>query len=251
MNLLHVDNLSFSYPCTEILREICFDVKQGENLALLGVNGAGKSTLIKCLSRILHMQSGEVYFEGNPLSRMKSREIAQRIAYVPQRQEFNRTTVFDAVLLGRKPHMGWEVTSKDLALVEELLIKLSLDHLSLRDLDTLSGGELQKVSLARALAQEPKLLLLDEPTSNLDIRNQLEVTELLSKITREEGISAVVSMHDINLALRFAHRFIMLKDGKVHAFGGKEIITPDNIHTTYDVHVCVQEIKGRPLVIPL
>ena len=147
--------------------------------------------------------------------------------------------------------MGWEVGSGDLVLVKEILKKLSLDHLSLRDLDTLSGGELQKVSLARALAQQPKLLLLDEPTSNLDLRNQLEVTELLSTITKEEGISAVVSMHDINLALRFAHRFIMLKDGEVHAFGGKEIITPDNIHSTYKVDVCVEEIDGRPIVIPL
>lgn len=251
MSLLHVDQLSFSYPCSEILREISFDVKQGENVALLGVNGAGKSTLIKCLSRILHPQSGEVYVQGNALSTMKSREIAKRIAYVPQRQEFNRTTVFDAVLLGRKPHMGWEVGSGDLVLVKEILKKLSLDHLSLRDLDTLSGGELQKVSLARALAQQPKLLLLDEPTSNLDLRNQLEVTELLSTITKEEGISALVSMHDINLALRFAHRFIMLRDGEVHAFGGKEIITPENIHSTYKVDVCVEEIDGRPIVIPL
>lgn len=251
MNGLEVSRLSFSYPCAPILKEISFSLKKGDSLALLGVNGAGKSTLIKCLSKILQGQSGKITFDQKDIKEMKSRELAQSIAYVAQRQEFNRTTVFDAVLLGRKPHMGWEVCKKDFAVVEAVLKKLSLDHLSLRDLDTLSGGELQKVSLARALAQEPKLLLLDEPTSNLDLKNQLEVTDLLHFITREEGIAAIVSMHDINLALRFANRFLMLKNGRVHAFGGMEIITPENIHSTYDVHVVVKEMEGRPLVIPL
>jgi iron complex transport system ATP-binding protein len=191
-----------------------------------------------------------IFVEDRDLKQMKSIEIAQKIGYVPQTSENGFVTVFDAVLLGRKPYIKWDVSRKDIELTEEILKIMGLEEYSLRYINELSGGELQKVVIARALVQEPQILLLDEPTSDLDLKNQLEVMKILREVSGTKNIASVVVMHDINLALRYSDKFIILKDGQVFTSGGKEVITPEIIKKTYGVDVHVTNFEGIPVVIP-
>lgn len=249
--ILSVNGVQFSYNGKPVLENIQLAVEEGDFLAILGNNGAGKSTLLKCLNRILRPRSGTIMVEKEDLFRLSRLEIAKRIGYVAQRSESGRLTVFDAVLLGRKPHIKWDAAQNDLAIVREVLKVLGLEEFSLRYLDELSGGELQKVVLARALAQEPKVLLLDEPTSNLDLKNQLEVLKTVKGVVKTQSIAAVVVMHDLNLALRYANKFVFLKNNTVYACGGMDVMTPENIAVVYGVPVAVESLGGSPVVVPL
>jgi iron complex transport system ATP-binding protein len=249
--ILSVDKVEFSYSSRPVLRDIKFEVNRGELFSILGNNGAGKSTLLKCLNKILKPQAGRILIEKEDLFALSRREVARRMGYVAQRYESARFTVFDAVLLGRKPHIKWGTTARDLKIVRDVLQVLGMEELSLRYLDELSGGELQKVVIARALAQEPRVLLLDEPTSNLDLKNQFEVLRIVKKAARERNIAVVVVMHDLNLALRFADKFLLLKNGTIFACGGMEIMTPENIAGVYGVRVAVERLADIPVVVPL
>lgn len=249
--ILAVDGVEFSYSSRPVLRNIKFEVERGEFFAILGNNGAGKSTLLKCLNRVLKPQRGTILLEKSDLFSLSRREVARHLGYVAQRYESTRFTVFDAVLLGRKPHIKWGTTVRDLEVVRKVLAILGLEEFSLRYLDELSGGELQKVIVARALAQEPRVLLLDEPTSNLDLRNQLEVLKTVQRAVREQNLAAVVVMHDLNLALRFADKFLLLKNRTIFACGGMEIITPENIASVYGVPVAVERLANIPVIVPL
>ncbi len=182
---------------------------------------------------------------------MNLNELARRFGYVEQQRSGSRLTVFNAVLLGRKPYIQWDITQNDMVIAAQALETLGLTDYALRSLDELSGGELQKVVIARALAQEPEIFLMDEPTSSLDLKNQLEVLNLIRQITRERGIAAVVAIHDLNLALRYADRFILLKEKKIFAAGGPEVITPQNIESVYSVPVAITSLKGNQVVVPL
>lgn len=249
--ILSVNELAFDYPSRSVLQDISFSICKGTFLAVLGVNGAGKSTLLKCINRVLKPCAGTVLIQNEEAAKLTGREIARRIGYVSQRQEQVSTTVFDAVLLGRKPHIQWEASRKDLETTQKALNILELEDYSLRYLNELSGGEQQKVMIARALAQEPDLLLLDEPTSSLDLKNQLEVIRIIKNIVRNGHIGAVVSMHDLNLAIRFADKFILLKDGEIFAAGGIEVMTPENIERVYSTPVKIMEVEGIPVVVPV
>ena len=249
--ILSVSGVRFSYSSRPVLRDIEFSLKPGHVLGVLGVNGAGKSTLIKCLNRIHKPQAGWVLVEGENLMAMQGIEIAKRIGYVPQRHPETRLTVFEAVLLGRKPHMGWSMEAKDHALTEKIIRRMGIDHLAMRPVSELSGGEVQKVVIARALAQAPKVLLLDEPTSNLDLKNQLEVMGLIRTIVDTESLSAVVAIHDLNMALRFADLFLLLKNHTVMAMAGKDDLTSAMFEEVYGVRVTLQEFGGHTMVVPL
>lgn len=249
--ILNVDKISFSYPNKKVLDSISFSIDKGDCVAILGVNGAGKSTLLKCLNRILQTDEGCVYIENKNIKSMSQIEIAKSMGYVPQRANASRMTVFDTVLLGRKPYIKTDVTDEDLEIVNDILKQLSLEKYSLRYLDELSGGECQKVVIARALAQQPKILLLDEPTSSLDLKNQIEVLDFIQEIAKNRGISVIVIMHDLNLALRFADKFIMMKNNRVYALGGKDIITEKTIKEVYSVDVDIRNIDGKTVVIPI
>jgi iron complex transport system ATP-binding protein len=248
---LEVDGLRFSYNDHPVLAGIQFGLKPGEILAVLGVNGAGKSTLLKCLNRILRPKFGELSLGGRDLSRMSANDLARHFGYVPQNAGQESLTVFDAVLLGRKPHIRWAATDQDLEVVDRVLGLMGLSRLAQRSATQLSGGELQKVLIARALAQEPDVLLLDEPTSNLDLKNQIQVMNLVARAVREQGISAIVSVHDINLALRYAERFLLLKDGLVHSITTADQITSDVIRDVYGVNAILSRVGGRTVVVPL
>lgn len=218
-------------------------------LFILGPNGSGKTTLLKCLNNILKPQ-GSIYVEGLDLKRLSPLEVARKFGYVPQRGDVSALTVFDAILLGRKPYVKWEVSEEDIRIVEKTIKTLKIEHLALRRINELSGGELQLVLIARAFAQQPRYLLLDEPTNNLDIRNQIEVMNLVKKAVKENEISAIVTMHDINLALNFAEKILMLKNGEVFAFGGKEVINKETMLAVYGIKAKIVGYDGRVFVVP-
>lgn len=250
--MLEINNLEFSYRSSrKILEKIEFDVENGECVAILGNNGAGKSTMLKCLNKIIAPQKGTVAVNGTDLLQLSRLEIAKNTAYVAQKNEGSRITVYDAILLGRKPFIKLSPTKRDYEIVEGIIEKLNLEDMALRLIDELSGGELQKVMIARALAQEPKVLLLDEPTSSLDLKNQIEVLQLLQKITRENQIAVVIVIHDLNLALRYCDRFLFLKDSSVFCYGGMEVMTSENISEVYQVPVAVEHYQNQSIVIPL
>ena len=249
--MLEVKSLSFAYRCgRQILEDVSFSVPGGACLAVLGNNGAGKSTLLSCLAGLLRPRTGRVLVDGEDLLGMDAGRAARTVALVSQFAPASRLTVYDMVLLGRKPYLKWDFTAADRALTEEALERLDLSELALRYADRLSGGEGQKVQLARALVQQPRLLLLDEPTSSLDLRSQYEVLGLVSQLCRERGLTAVAVLHDLNLALRFCHRFLLLHGGRVYAQGDASVVSAKAIREVYGMEAAVRELDGVPVVLP-
>lgn len=249
---LTVNGLNFNYKAQQtVLNNLNFNVKRGELLAILGPNGAGKTTLLKCLNAIHKPKGGSVLIQDTNVFNLKPGEIAKLLGYVPQRIETASLTVFDAILMGRKPYLKWKVRDHDLKIVDAAIKRLSLENLALRSLDHLSGGELQKVSIARALVQEPEVLLLDEPTSSLDLKNQLDILRMVRKVVTGHNVSAVMTMHDLNTALRYADKFLFLKKGNICSCGGPECVTAEIIEEVYDVPVEIEIRKGKPIIHPL
>lgn len=248
--VLSVENLKFSYDDYLVLEDINFKIKPGDFVAILGVNGCGKTTLIKCLNRILKADEGIILVEDSNLKNLNSREVAKLMGYVPQHVEKGYLTVFDAVLVGRKPYIEWTLSKKDIEITKDILKLLDLDKYALRYINELSGGELQKVAIARALVQNPKILLLDEPTSGLDLKNQLEVMEIIKKVSKEDKISSIVIVHDLNLALRYCDKFIMMKEGNILVSGEMKDLNAENIQEVYGVNVIFGENDGIPYIIP-
>ena len=248
--MIHVQNVAFSYgKSAEILKDISFDLEQGHFLALLGNNGAGKSTLLKCINGILHRSGGVILVGERDVSQMRRNEIARTMAYVEQSNEASQFTVYDAVLMGRKPFIRVNPTKEDIAIAEQAMARMELQDFALRYIDQLSGGELQKVVIAWALAQQPKILLLDEPTSNLDLHNQHEVMHIMQEISQHDGIAVIVVIHDLNLALRYCDRFLLMQDGLVYNYGDNSVITDRSIYDVYHIRAGVTEIGGRKYVL--
>lgn len=249
--MLRVENIRACYRDGKVvLTDLGFSLGAGQILAILGPNGAGKTTLLRCINAMIKPREGIVLVEKADVFRMSHEEIARCIGYVAQHNQAGRMTVFDAVLLGRKPHIRWRVTKEDLAIANDALNELGLRHLSMRYMNELSGGELQRACIARALAQKPKILLLDEPINHLDPINQIEVMCLLRDIARDKKISSLVVTHDLNSALRFADSFIFLKQGRLLAAGGNELITPETIREAFHVDVMIGEVGGVSVVVP-
>ncbi len=247
--MLSLSNLSVGYRKGElVLRDISFSLRQGGMLAIIGPNGAGKTTLLRCINAVLKPYTGVVEIEDRNVLKMHTREIARQIGYVPQNNKTGNMTVFDSVLLGRNPHIGFRSSQEDLDKVGEVLSKLSLDHFVTRDTLELSGGELQKVCIARALVQEPRIFLLDEPTSNLDLKNQMEIMNIIRKITTDNKLSAVMSIHDLNLAFRFADYLILLDKGSIIAHGSPHNITAGTLSEVYGVEVELIHRNGYVMV---
>lgn len=248
--MIQCKNIAFSYgKAAPILKDISFDLDGGHFLALLGNNGAGKSTLLKCLNGIYKPASGCVWVDKNEVQSMKRNQIAQTMAYVEQSSEASQFTVYDTILMGRKPFIQTNPTAEDFRIVEQAIERMELQDFALRYTDELSGGELQKVILARALAQQPKILLLDEPTSNLDLYNQHEVMQLMQEIAIQDQILVIVVIHDLNLALRYCDRFLFMKDGLVYSYGDESTVTEKTIFDIYHVHARVLKEDGRTFVL--
>jgi len=245
--MIEVESLCFSYNSKRILDDLSLSIPRSEMMFLLGPNGSGKTTLLKCIAGILKPE-GVVLIEKKDLSKIPKSELAKVLGYVPQRGDVSHLTVFDVILLGRRPHMGWEPKEEDYRVVEEVVRTFQLSNLAMRRLTELSGGELQLVFIARAFAQNPRYILLDEPTNNLDVRNQITVMKVLRRAVKEKGISAVVTTHELNLAAIFADRIVMLKNGRIFASGGKEVLTQENIREVYGIDVEIIEGNGKKVV---
>lgn len=247
--MIEVKNISYAYGKNEVFRNVSFSAQPGDCIGILGNNGAGKSTLITCLNRIKRPTSGAVLIDGKSVFEMGRLEIARHIAYVAQKSELGQTTVYDAVLLGRKPYIKWGLTARDHTLCEEMLERVNMSDFKLRNINELSGGEAQKVMLARAFVQEPKLLLLDEPTSNLDPKNQYEMMKLIGQTARERGITVLVVIHDLNLALRHCNRYLFLKDGQVYDYGDSAVITEKALRDVYGIQATLMLHADRKFAI--
>lgn len=251
--VLSAEAVAYAYPAAEepVFRGIDVQATAGSMLAILGNNGAGKSTLLNVLAGIVRPSEGSVRVDGRDVASLSRRDVARRIALVAQQQRIPHLSVYDQVLLGRKPHVSWSLSDRDRRVVSTMIERLGLERFAARYLDELSGGERQKVFIARALAQEPKVLLLDEPTSALDPKNQLEVLRIVRDVTVSEGIASVLVIHDINLALRFCDRFLLVRDGCVVAYGGREAMTDEALSATYDVGFKVDTVGDVPVAVPL
>ena len=248
--MLKVENLSFSYHRgTPVLSGASLELKQGEVGILLGKNGCGKTTLFKNILGIEKPAKGELLFEGKDLRKMKRRERARYIAYVPQHIHFGDLTVFDSVLMGRVSYFGMKAGREDYAAVEKLLEDMQLTAFAHRSAEELSGGEKQKIAIARAMAQEPKLMVFDEPTGNLDMANEQLIMQEARKLAREKGISILSSLHDLNQALYFGDKFFFMKDGVVKYRGGREIVTEAVIRDIFDTAVRIMEINGQKIIL--
>ena len=247
--MLNIENLSYHYKGgPSVLENVSFQVQDGSFLAILGNNGVGKSTLLKCFNKILTPDSGSVTLDGEELLKLPARDLARKVSFVAQTVPSTQMTVHDMVMLGRKPYMQWSFTERDHEIVHEAMDRLEISHLRGRFLSQLSGGERQKVMLARALAQQPKVLLLDEPTSSLDIQNQFQVLEIVREICKKDGITAIVVIHDLNLALRFCDRFVLMRQGRVYRSGGREILDRQALMDVYKISAQPVDINGQTII---
>ncbi len=250
---LKVKDVEFSYASVPILKNVCIELAESEMLSVVGPNGAGKSTLLRCIDRILSPQKGCILLDERDIKKMSRVELAKKVGYIPQSTtSIFSATVFDVVLIGRRPHISWRSSEEDTEKVLEILQMLNIEEFAMRDINELSGGQQQKVFIACALSQEPDVLLLDEPTSNLDIRHQLEVMDIIKNIVIEKGIAAIMAIHDLNLAARYADRIIMMNSGKIFAAGNPaSVLTPENIKHVYGVESEVMNKRGRLHIVPI
>ncbi len=247
---ISIQDIDFSYNGTPTLENIDSRIKKGDFVALVGPNGSGKSTLIKCLNGILKVHKGTILIDDKPIHSITSEELAKEIAYVPQNESKKAVlNVFDTVLLGRKPYINWKPSKHDLEVTAYILSTFHLEHIAMREFNKLSGGQQQSVYIARALAQEPDILLLDEPTANLDIKHQFEVLELLNQLSHK-GITIIIALHDINMAIRYANKILMLKGGKIFACGGKETITEENVENLYNIKIKIIRDNKNIFIVP-
>lgn len=247
--LIEFDDVTVGYD-DPVVSDVSFSVGVGEIVGLLGPNGVGKSTLLKCAIGLLDPLEGSVTVAGESIQARTRDEIAREIGYVPQSEStaFPRT-VFQTVLMGRKPHFGSKPGDRDRAVVATLLDRLGIADLAMRNVHALSGGQRQKVVLARALAQEPRGLVLDEPTSNLDIRHELEVLSLLQAEV-PHGLGVLHAMHDLTLAARYSDHVLLLSDGGVYAQGPPDILTEPAIADVYGIEVSIHETERGPAIVP-
>jgi iron complex transport system ATP-binding protein len=229
-------------------------VGAGEVVGIVGPNGSGKSTLLKCMNRILKTTKNSILINGTDVSEIGLKDLAKLMGYVPQSsRNIFPFTVFDVVLMGRRPYIQWSLGRNDKEIVAQILQYLGIGHLGMRYFNELSGGEQQKVIIARALAQQPEIMLLDEPTSSLDIRHQLEILCILRTLAQSNHCSIIISIHDLNLACRFSDRLLLLKKGSIYAVGTPDVVmTEENIESVYGIKSKVtRSVLGMPQVTPL
>ncbi len=237
--LLSVEKLNFSWGINHVLKDVTFTLGENQIVSLLGKNGAGKSTLIKCLNRILTPQSGLIKVHDNDIKDIDLVQLSKLMSYVPQSVRTNFSMdVFDVILLGRRPHIRWRISPQDRDKVSEAIRYLGLEEFSFRKFDEISGGERQRVIIAKAVVQDPELYLFDEPTSDLDLNAQIQIMKRIRQLVSVEksSKSALIAIHDINIAARFSDRIILLHDGGIKAYGTpEEVLTEQNIAEVFGV----------------
>ena len=244
---ISVENISFSYTKErEILKNVSFKLKDSESLFILGPNGTGKTTLLKCINHILKPTGGKVFINNKDNALLSSYERAKTIGYVPQyNNNVFSMNVIDTIMMGRIAFAGHKIKSSDKDIVFELIERLNLQKFAFKNINQMSGGERQRVFIARALAQEPKVIILDEPTSSLDLKNQMFTLELITDLAKKQNLSVIMTIHDLNLASLFADNIMILKDSEVYAYGKPiDILTEENVKNVYGVDSVVTEEDG-------
>lgn len=253
--MIEARDIEFSYEDQRVIDGVSFRVEDGEFVGLIGPNGSGKTTLLKLLSKVLRPQGGSITIGGRDIARITGREMARTIAVVPQESNvLFPFTVREIVLMGRYPRLGplsFERRS-DVETAEEMMCITDVAQFADRLISEVSGGEKQRVIIARALAQQPRALLLDEPTAFLDLRHQMEVYELLKSLNEKRGITVVCVSHDLNLAARYCRRLMLLHGGRIAADGAPQaVLTPENILRVFDVTAAIQRhpFTGTPVIL--
>ncbi|MFH1245076.1 MAG: ABC transporter ATP-binding protein [Candidatus Omnitrophota bacterium] len=253
--MLRVMNLTCGYARRMILWDISFAVDNGEFIGIIGPNGSGKTTLLRAISRVISPQSGSVLLENRDIRYLGFKELAGMMAVVPQGFNGSVMTVEEFVLLGRIPHhsrLQFLETGKDLEIAERCMVLTGTLELKERFMEELSGGERQLVLIARALAQEPKLLLLDEPTAHLDIAHQVRILDLVKKLNRELGLTVIVVLHDLNLASEYCGKLLLVNRGRIHQAGHpRDVLSYRTIEEVYQTVVVVREnpFSGKPYIL--
>lgn len=253
---LAAQNLAGGYGDRPFIKAIDLALNHGEWLSLLGANGSGKSTLLRLMSRILQPQTGTVLLDGRDIHQLAPATVAKRLALLPQQQVVPEgLTVYQLVSLGRSPHQNWWQWELDAAgrdRVEKALYWTEIEHYRDRPVTQLSGGERQRAFLALALAQDPKVLLLDEPTTFLDLHYQLQLLELLDRLKQEQTLSVVTVLHDINLAARYSDRLALMREGHLWAIGPTaEMLTPAIVREVFEVEATIVETPVGQQICPL
>ena len=254
---LRIDRVQFYYEARKILDEISFETGEGEFIGLIGPNGSGKTTLLKIIEGILKPRTGTVYLDCKRISELDPKALARELAMVPQTTDLSfDLKVFDIVMMGRYPYLGKLSFEKG---VDEEKVRFWMRltntlHLAERSIREVSGGERQRVLIARALVQEPRILLLDEPTSNLDVCYQIEIMSLLRELVEKLGLTIICAIHDLNLAARYSDRIILLNNGRVKGMGKPaEVLTKENLRDTFRIEAKIEYDRdsGSLLIIPI
>ncbi|HEY95124.1 MAG TPA: ABC transporter ATP-binding protein [Dehalococcoidia bacterium] len=255
MAKLEVKDLTLAYGKTTVIDAMSFRVNKGGMLGLIGPNGSGKSTLIKAISHVITPRSGRVILDGKDISGIQRSKLARLLAVVPQTPILPSSfSAFEIVLMGRNPHLGllrYE-SENDMEITYGAMERTATLPFAERRIGELSGGEIQRTVIARALAQQTEVILLDEPTANLDINHQLEILDLIKSLCTQNHLTVIITLHDLNLAAQYCDRLVLIKNGKLHAQGTPEqVITTDNIREVYGTDNCVyiHPINGRPTVL--
>ena len=247
--MLEIRNLVFGYDRQNpVLKGVDLELEEGKVGILMGRNGAGKTTLFKIITGVLKPDAGKILFDGRDLLQMSRRERAGIVAYVPQQIDFGALTVYQTVLAGRVSYYNIRPSKADLEVVENVLAEMDLQDVSCRNVQELSGGERQKVAIARALAQQPQVLVFDEPTGNLDIANELLIINEAKKIAHKRGITVFSSIHDLNQAMYFGDRFFFMKDGRIRCSGGPEVFEENIFRDIYGVFAKIVENDGEKFI---
>jgi iron complex transport system ATP-binding protein len=241
--MIELDNVSLGYDHRAILHDVNMKARPGQVLGLVGPNGSGKSTLIKGMGRVIDLFSGHISVDGRDVRTIRRDELARLVATVPQDPALpGAFTTFEVVLMGRTPHLGllrYE-GGRDLAIAWQAMEATHTQSFAERRVSELSGGERQRLVIARALTQQPKAMLLDEPTANLDINHQVEILNLVKSLCREQSLTVIIALHDLNLAAQYCDWMVMLNGGRVHAEGTPvDILTAPNIKSVYGAEVFV------------
>ncbi|MDD3398230.1 MAG: ABC transporter ATP-binding protein [Candidatus Methanomethylophilaceae archaeon] len=254
VNILDVDNISFEYSGRIVIEDIGFHAEPGEIIGILGPNGCGKTTLLKILNRNLKAKTGTVCIEGDEINDISKKDIAQRMAVVPQNNEISFSfTVTDIVMMGRMPNLDrFEMESEDdLRIVFDAMEKCNVLQFADRFINHLSGGERQRAIIARALAQEPRVLLMDEPTLHLDVNHQIDMLDMVRSLAKEKGLTVVIVSHDLSLAARYCDRLFLISEHHIIASGKvKDVLTPENMRRVFSIEAYLEDNErvGGPVV---
>jgi iron complex transport system ATP-binding protein len=254
MTIIEIEGLNFTVDSHVLLDEVSLRVEPGQWLTVVGPNGAGKTTLVECVAGVRRPSSGAVRIEGHDMSQLRERDRARLVAFVPQHPVVpSGMSVLDYVGLGRTAHHGVlrALSSGDRSVVHDVMERLSLSNYGLRDVATLSGGERQRVVLARALAQETRVMVLDEPTTGLDLRHQFDCLWILQSEVRDNSLTVVATLHDLTLAGQFADRLALLRAGRLMLDGSSsDVVRSRDLSEAYEMDLRVIEVDGADVVIP-